>query len=158
MQQLEANTIQPADAGEAFEFPEGYVEGSSQLLLSATFLTTELALLQKSLDVNVHETKVSCPGMTVPAWWVCSENYLGAVGCTKAGDAGTDLGFYHQFAPAPTSLCPCHRHLLTHPSNCHCNQVFIHQPTTLTHWPSIHLLLSSHQPLIHPSCYHVFMP
>uniref|UniRef100_A0A452VIJ3 BPI fold containing family B member 6 n=1 Tax=Ursus maritimus TaxID=29073 RepID=A0A452VIJ3_URSMA len=55
VQQLEANTIQPADAGEAFEFPEGYVEGSSQLLLSATFLTTELALLQKSFDVNIGQ-------------------------------------------------------------------------------------------------------
>ncbi|XP_047603189.1 BPI fold-containing family B member 6 [Lutra lutra] len=58
VQQQEGNTIQSANAGEAFEFPEGYAEGSSQLLLSATFLTTELALLQKSFDVNVHDTKI----------------------------------------------------------------------------------------------------
>ncbi|XP_059263941.1 BPI fold-containing family B member 6 [Mustela nigripes] len=58
VQQQGGNTIQPANAGEAFEFPEGYAEGSSQLLLSATFLTAELALLQKSFDVNVHDMKI----------------------------------------------------------------------------------------------------
>ncbi|XP_058990458.1 BPI fold-containing family B member 6 [Mustela lutreola] len=58
VQQQGGNTIQPANAGEAFEFPEGYTEGSSQLLLSATFLTAELALLQKSFDVNVHDMKI----------------------------------------------------------------------------------------------------
>ncbi|XP_045836039.1 BPI fold-containing family B member 6 [Meles meles] len=58
VQQQGGNTIQSANAGEAFEFPEGYAEGSSQLLLSATFLTAELALLQKSFDVNVHDTKI----------------------------------------------------------------------------------------------------
>lgn len=102
MQQQGGNTIQPANAGEAFEFPEGYAEGSSQLLLSATFLTAELALLQKSFDVNVHDMKVSCPVMTVPAWRVCSENYPGAGESIKTGVAGTDLGLYHQRAPAPT--------------------------------------------------------
>ncbi|XP_025788237.1 BPI fold-containing family B member 6 [Puma concolor] len=58
VQQQEGNTIQLADAGEALEFPEGYAEGSSQLLLSATFLTTELALLQKSFNVNVQDMKI----------------------------------------------------------------------------------------------------
>ncbi|XP_039081285.1 BPI fold-containing family B member 6 [Hyaena hyaena] len=58
VQQQEGNTLQLADAGEALEFPEGYAAGSSQLLLSATFLTTELALLQKSFNVNVQDTKI----------------------------------------------------------------------------------------------------
>uniref|UniRef100_A0A8C0JUH2 BPI fold containing family B member 6 n=1 Tax=Canis lupus dingo TaxID=286419 RepID=A0A8C0JUH2_CANLU len=58
VQQQEGNTIQLADDGEVFEFPEDYAEGSSQLLLSATFLTAELALLQKSLDVYVQDTKI----------------------------------------------------------------------------------------------------
>eukprot|EP00069_Balaena_mysticetus_P021411 bmy_00545T0 len=57
VQQQKGNTIQLADAGEA-EFPEDYAEGSSQLLLSATFLTAELALLQKSFDVNVQEMMI----------------------------------------------------------------------------------------------------
>lgn len=61
VQQQEGDTLQLEDAGEALEFPEGYAAGSSQLLLSATFLTTELALLQKSFNVNVQDTKVSCP-------------------------------------------------------------------------------------------------
>lgn len=85
VQQQEGNTIQLADAGEALEFPEGYAEGSSQLLLSATFLTTELALLQKSFNVNVQDMKVSCPVMTVLARCVYSENYPGAMGNTKTG-------------------------------------------------------------------------
>ncbi|KAF0878409.1 BPIB3 protein, partial [Crocuta crocuta] len=58
VQQQERNTLQLADAGEALEFPEGYAAGSSQLLLSATFLTTELALLQKSFNVNVQDMKI----------------------------------------------------------------------------------------------------
>ncbi|XP_007193445.2 BPI fold-containing family B member 6 [Balaenoptera acutorostrata] len=57
VQQQKGNTIQLADAGEA-EFPEDYAEGSSQLLLSATLLTAELALLQKSFDVNVQEMTI----------------------------------------------------------------------------------------------------
>ena len=65
VQQQKGNTIQLADAGEA-EFPEDYAEGSSQLLLSATLLTAELALLQKSFDVNVQEMTVSCPVATPP--------------------------------------------------------------------------------------------
>ncbi|XP_014652292.1 PREDICTED: BPI fold-containing family B member 6 isoform X2 [Ceratotherium simum simum] len=55
VQQQEGNTIEPADAGEPLEFPEDYAKGSSQLLLSAAFLTAELALLQKSFDVNVQD-------------------------------------------------------------------------------------------------------
>ncbi|MBV94783.1 BPI fold-containing family B member 6, partial [Eschrichtius robustus] len=58
VQQQKGNTIQLADAGEA-EFPEDYAEGASQLLLSATLLTAELALLQKSFDVNVQEMTVT---------------------------------------------------------------------------------------------------
>ncbi|KAK1337391.1 hypothetical protein QTO34_002017 [Cnephaeus nilssonii] len=58
VQQQEGNTIQLADDGEAPEFPEDYDEGSSQLLLSAAFLTAELALLQKSFDVNIQDTMV----------------------------------------------------------------------------------------------------
>lgn len=61
VQQQEGNTIELADAGEAAELPEDSAEGSSQLLLSAAFLTAELALLQKSFNLNVHDTMVSCP-------------------------------------------------------------------------------------------------
>ncbi|XP_057559304.1 BPI fold-containing family B member 6 [Hippopotamus amphibius kiboko] len=57
VQREKGNTIQLADAGEA-ELPKDYVEGSSQLLLSASFLTAELALLQKSFDVNVQDTMI----------------------------------------------------------------------------------------------------
>ncbi|XP_055462570.1 BPI fold-containing family B member 6 [Psammomys obesus] len=39
------------------EFPEGSAQ-SSQLLLSAAFLTAELALLQKSLEVNLRDKRV----------------------------------------------------------------------------------------------------
>ena len=102
VQQQEGNTIQLADDGEVFEFPEDYAEGSSQLLLSATFLTAELALLQKSLDVYVQDTKVSCPVIKVPAWWICSENYPGVLGSTKTRRSRTYLGLYHQVAPTPT--------------------------------------------------------
>ncbi|KAB0382597.1 hypothetical protein FD755_004514 [Muntiacus reevesi] len=57
VQQPKGNTIQLADAGGA-AFPEDYAEGSSQLLLSAAFLTAELALLQKSFDVKVKDTMI----------------------------------------------------------------------------------------------------
>lgn len=60
VQQQEGNTIQLADDGEAPEFPEDYVEGSSQMLLSTAFITAELALLQKSFDLNIQDTRVSC--------------------------------------------------------------------------------------------------
>ncbi|CAK6447586.1 unnamed protein product [Pipistrellus nathusii] len=58
VQQEEGNAIQLADDREAPEFPDDYDEGSSQLLLSASFLTAELALLQKSFDLNIQDTRV----------------------------------------------------------------------------------------------------
>ncbi|XP_014700600.1 BPI fold-containing family B member 6 [Equus asinus] len=58
VQQQEGNAIQLADAGEALEFPKDYATGSSQLLLSAAFLTAELALLQKSFDVTVRDRMI----------------------------------------------------------------------------------------------------
>ncbi|XP_024414924.2 BPI fold-containing family B member 6 [Desmodus rotundus] len=58
VQQQEGNTIQLADVAEAPQFPEDYAEGSSQLLLSAAFLTAELALLQKSFDLNIQNRRV----------------------------------------------------------------------------------------------------
>lgn len=66
VQQQRGDTIQLAGAGEALEFPKDSAAGSSQLLLSAAFLTAELALLQKSFDVNVQDTTVSCPGSHPP--------------------------------------------------------------------------------------------
>lgn len=61
VQQPAGKTIKvTAVDGEALEFPEGYAEGSSQLLLSAAFLTAELALLQESLAMNIREPMVSC--------------------------------------------------------------------------------------------------
>ncbi|KAF4023544.1 hypothetical protein G4228_015445 [Cervus hanglu yarkandensis] len=57
VQKQKGNTIQLEDAGGA-AFPEDYAEGSSQLLLSAAFLTAELALLQKSFDVKVKDTMI----------------------------------------------------------------------------------------------------
>lgn len=68
VQQPKGNTIKLAETEEAPEFPDDYAEGSSQLLLSASFLTAELALLQKSLDVNVQDKMVSCPG---PSALIC---------------------------------------------------------------------------------------
>ncbi|XP_040837064.1 BPI fold-containing family B member 6 [Ochotona curzoniae] len=59
VQQPAGKTIKvTAVDGEALEFPEGYAEGSSQLLLSAAFLTAELALLQESLAMNIREPMV----------------------------------------------------------------------------------------------------
>ncbi|ELK04096.1 Bactericidal/permeability-increasing protein-like 3 [Pteropus alecto] len=58
VQQPKGNTIKLADTGEAHEFPDDYAEGSSQLLLSAAFLTAELALLQKSFDVNIQDKMI----------------------------------------------------------------------------------------------------
>ncbi|XP_031229579.1 BPI fold-containing family B member 6 [Mastomys coucha] len=49
--------IQLATNGSAPEFPEGPAK-DSQLLLSATFLTAELALLQKSLEVKLKDKRV----------------------------------------------------------------------------------------------------
>ncbi|KAL2763834.1 BPI fold-containing family B member 6 precursor [Daubentonia madagascariensis] len=58
VQQQKGKAIKLADAGDALEFPGGYAEGSSQLLLSAAFLTAELALLQKSFDVNIRDMMI----------------------------------------------------------------------------------------------------
>lgn len=66
VQQQKGNTVQLADDAGGAEFPEDHAEGSSQLLLSAAFLTAELALLQKSFDVKVKDTMVSCPVTTPP--------------------------------------------------------------------------------------------
>ncbi|XP_016017702.2 BPI fold-containing family B member 6 [Rousettus aegyptiacus] len=58
VQQPKGNTIKLAETEEAPEFLDDYAEGSSQLLLSASFLTAELALLQKSLDLNVQDKMI----------------------------------------------------------------------------------------------------
>uniref|UniRef100_I3MWD6 BPI fold containing family B member 6 n=1 Tax=Ictidomys tridecemlineatus TaxID=43179 RepID=I3MWD6_ICTTR len=48
-------TIKLAEDGGPLEIPGGYAEGSSQLLLSAALLTAELALLQKSFNVDIQD-------------------------------------------------------------------------------------------------------
>ncbi|XP_077807579.1 BPI fold-containing family B member 6 isoform X2 [Macaca mulatta] len=58
VQQQNSKPIKLADAGEALVFPKGHAEGSSQLLLPDTLLSTELALLQKSFHVNVQDTMI----------------------------------------------------------------------------------------------------
>ncbi|XP_004631031.1 BPI fold-containing family B member 6 [Octodon degus] len=58
VQQQMGKTIPLANTEEALEFPEDYAEGSSQLLLSAAFLTAELGLLQKSLDVKIQDKMI----------------------------------------------------------------------------------------------------
>lgn len=50
--------IQLATDTSAPELPEGPAK-DSQMLLSATFLTAELALLQKFLEVNLKDRRVS---------------------------------------------------------------------------------------------------
>ncbi|XP_041526954.1 BPI fold-containing family B member 6 [Microtus oregoni] len=57
VQLQESQVIQLATDGSALEFPEDAAKGS-QLLLSASFLTAELALLQKSLEVNLNDKRV----------------------------------------------------------------------------------------------------
>lgn len=59
MVQLQEGQLIPlATNGSSPEFPEGSAK-DSQLLLSDTFLTAELALLQKSLEVNLKDKRVS---------------------------------------------------------------------------------------------------
>ncbi|KAM6147836.1 BPI fold-containing family B member 6 [Erethizon dorsatum] len=58
VQQQMGKTIPLTNTEEALEFPEDYAEGSSQLLLSAAFLTAELGLLQKSLDVKIQDKMI----------------------------------------------------------------------------------------------------
>ncbi|XP_042550637.1 BPI fold-containing family B member 6 [Dipodomys spectabilis] len=65
--QVDFNTVVQPQKGKAIQvdgdgvapgFPEDSVKDSSQLLLSAAFLTAELALLQKSLDVKIKGKKI----------------------------------------------------------------------------------------------------
>lgn len=112
--------IQLATNGSAPEFPEGPAK-DSQLLLSATFLTAELALLQKSLEVKLKDKRVSChhtplasaprvPGSACPG-------HLGVVQESDAGDVGL-LGVSMAVTPAYHSLlCPCDLCLSTCLSN-----------------------------------------
>ncbi|XP_077016104.1 BPI fold-containing family B member 6 [Tamandua tetradactyla] len=58
VQKQGGDPIELPEAGVVSEVPEGYAEGSSQLVLSAAFLTAELGLLQKSLDVTVKDTLI----------------------------------------------------------------------------------------------------
>ncbi|KAK2109829.1 BPI fold-containing B member 6 [Saguinus oedipus] len=58
VQQRKGKAIKLAGAEETVAFPEGYAEGSSQLLLSAALLSSELALLQKSFHVNIQNTTI----------------------------------------------------------------------------------------------------
>ncbi|XP_075383910.1 BPI fold-containing family B member 6 [Tenrec ecaudatus] len=65
VQESEGNTIKLPDGEEAFAAPGDYTEGSSQLLLSAAFLTGELTLLQKSFGVKIKDKKIgSLPPLT----------------------------------------------------------------------------------------------
>lgn len=120
MQLQKGQPIQLATNGSAPEFPEGPAK-DSQLLLSATFLTAELALLQKSLEVKLKDKRVSChhtplasaprvPGSTCPG-------HLGVVQESDAGDVGL-LGVSMAVTPAYHSLlCPCDLCLSTCLSN-----------------------------------------
>uniref|UniRef100_A0A8C5UQG1 BPI fold containing family B member 6 n=1 Tax=Microcebus murinus TaxID=30608 RepID=A0A8C5UQG1_MICMU len=58
VQQQKGKAIKLADAGAALQFPGGYAEGSSQLLVSAALLTAELALLRKSFNADIRETMI----------------------------------------------------------------------------------------------------
>ncbi|XP_005384911.1 PREDICTED: BPI fold-containing family B member 6 [Chinchilla lanigera] len=58
VQQQMGKTIPLTNTEEALEFPGNYTEGSSQLLLSAAFLTAELGLLRKSLDVKIQDKMI----------------------------------------------------------------------------------------------------
>ncbi|XP_006881506.1 PREDICTED: BPI fold-containing family B member 6 [Elephantulus edwardii] len=64
VQKQEGDTIELPDTGGALEAPKDYAEGSSQVLLTAAFLTAELTLLQKSFNVKIPKSKVSCPELT----------------------------------------------------------------------------------------------
>ena len=128
-------------------FPEDYTEGSSQLLLSAAFLTAELALLQKSFDVEVKDTMVSCPVatpptsasapvMTVPAQ---TENYPGVVCNARTGRGQDGFGFLSSFHPTIHRLSV---HVTTMYSSIH----------SIVHTPGIYPPTYSSSALsIHPS-------
>ncbi|KAF7472691.1 Hypothetical predicted protein [Marmota monax] len=57
--QQKGKTIKLAEDGGPLEIPGGYAEGSSQLLLSAALLTAELALLQKSFNMDIQDQTVA---------------------------------------------------------------------------------------------------
>ncbi|KAM5178658.1 BPI fold-containing family B member 6 [Callospermophilus lateralis] len=56
--QQKGKTIKLAEDGGPLEIPGGYAEGSSQLLLSAALLTAELALLQKSFNMDIQDQTI----------------------------------------------------------------------------------------------------
>ncbi|XP_008054500.1 BPI fold-containing family B member 6 [Carlito syrichta] len=58
VRQQKGKTMKLAGAGEALAFPEGRAEGSSQLLLSATLLSTELTLLQEAFDLTTQDSTI----------------------------------------------------------------------------------------------------
>lgn len=92
VQVKEGQLIQLATDGSASQFPEGPAK-DSQLLLSATFLTAELALLQKSLEVKLKDKRVSChhtPPASAPG--VPGSACLGHVGVVQELDAELPLG------------------------------------------------------------------
>lgn len=165
VQQQEGNAIQLADAGEALEFPKDYATGSSQLLLSAAFLTAELALLQKSFDVTVRDRMVSClgspsphlhlpPVMTVLVPCVHSENYPGVVGNTRTGRCQD-----HQF-PSPSTISLSMELPSTHPPMQLSVQLGIYSSAYNSQTSAIHpsSFLSNHHPPTHLSRYQIFMP
>ncbi|KAM5245911.1 BPI fold-containing family B member 6 [Ctenodactylus gundi] len=58
VQQQKGEAIPVAHGEGTLAFPEGYDAGSSQLLLSAAFLTAEMALLQRSLSVSTQDETI----------------------------------------------------------------------------------------------------
>ncbi|KAM6163829.1 BPI fold-containing family B member 6 [Rhynchocyon petersi] len=58
VQKQEGNTIELPATGGDLGAPKNYAEGSSQVLLTAAFLTAELTLLQKSFNVKIQKSKV----------------------------------------------------------------------------------------------------
>ena len=103
--------IQLAVNGSASEFPEGPAK-DSQLLLPATFLTAELALLQKSLELKLKDKRVSCHH-TLPASapGVPGSACLGHLGIVQESDAKLSremwgcLGFQWQLPLSITHSC-----------------------------------------------------
>ena len=87
VQLQEGQLIQLATDGSLPEFPEGSAK-DSQLLLSATFLTAELALLQNSLEVKLKDKRVSChhtPPASAPR--LPGSACLGHLGVVQESDA-----------------------------------------------------------------------
>lgn len=132
VQLQESQVIQLAADGSVPEFPEGSAKGS-QLLLSASFLTAELALLQKSLDVNLKDKRVSHHCTPLLCFWsdrLCLPAVPGndtGVRCrTSTGDVGL---FGASMAPACHSLlCSSDLCLLIWTADCPYNQPFSDPP------------------------------